>query len=410
MRIGFLVLLAKLGGKAIPIFVKLLKGVKVTKLGLAAGSFGLWGLITSWQFAVVLMVALLIHESGHVWAMKKMGMKTKGFYFIPLLGAAAIPDSAFPSRGAEAFVAIMGPIWGGLTAAVPFMIWQVTDSPLWAGIASWIAMVNLFNLLPVLPLDGGRILRSIAFSLSSSAGFVVMGLGLAVAFYFSMKAGLLLFSWLFVIGGAELISEGVAGRKAKRLREKFERIQRIVPSFDACRFLDAKPDEAEFQKLTADIVKETDESGARKGFFEHRFGKKVVKAARSLGEDPITALERELFPGGTDENSVRERLTREIVFNFNRGDASSQCLFGQDEREQDGKIHIVSQLIAWFGKDLNAFRQQSARYMMFLRPMSSLSLGDAAFSYMAVAVLLYMAMVSMSHIPGAREALVIFMD
>src|SRR3989344_346902 len=119
---GLLVLLGKLLPKFISLLVKaipkLLKAGKVVQVGSAVASVGAWSLVFSWQFALLIMLLLVVHESGHVWAMKRVGMKTKGIFFIPFLGAAAVSEEMFPSRKAEVYVAIMGPIWGLVLSAI----------------------------------------------------------------------------------------------------------------------------------------------------------------------------------------------------------------------------------------------------------------------------------------------------
>jgi putative peptide zinc metalloprotease protein len=60
---------------------------------------------------------LVIHECGHLRCMKQYGLKTRGIYLIPLLGAAAVAEDAFPSRRAEATIALAGPLTGAVLAA-----------------------------------------------------------------------------------------------------------------------------------------------------------------------------------------------------------------------------------------------------------------------------------------------------
>lgn len=73
---GFWALLVK-GGTT------LLKGVKLLKVVFAAATFASYAYLFTWKFALMVLIAIGFHESGHVWAMKKTGMKTKGFYFLP---------------------------------------------------------------------------------------------------------------------------------------------------------------------------------------------------------------------------------------------------------------------------------------------------------------------------------------
>ena len=80
------------------LFVKGLKLFKSTKVIFAASSFATYAFLFSWQFSAVIIITLIFHEYGHLWAMKRFGMKTKGIYLIPFVGGAAVADEAFRSR------------------------------------------------------------------------------------------------------------------------------------------------------------------------------------------------------------------------------------------------------------------------------------------------------------------------
>lgn len=82
---GIIVVLGKVASKAFPVLVKLLKGAKFGKLALGGASVAAYSILFSWQFALVIIGSLLFHEYGHVWAMKRHGLKVKGVYLIPFL-------------------------------------------------------------------------------------------------------------------------------------------------------------------------------------------------------------------------------------------------------------------------------------------------------------------------------------
>lgn len=82
-----------------------------------------------------------------------------------------------------------------------------TENPLFAVAASWMAMVNLFNLLPINPLDGGRIMKSIAYSVHSRVGLVFLIIGILASGLLAFKVGLGLFVFLLIVGGLELVFE-----------------------------------------------------------------------------------------------------------------------------------------------------------------------------------------------------------
>lgn len=204
---GVVALAAKLGPKLLAVAIKFAKVVKVGKFGLAIGSMAAYAYLFTWQFAVMLMVSLFFHESGHIWAMKRCGLKTKGIYFIPFLGAAAVSEDMFKTRRDEVYIAIMGPIWGFALAVITALAYVFTGNALFAAAAGWMAMVNLFNLLPVNPLDGGRIMKSIAFSINSKMGFIFLLIGIVISIILTFWLGMILFVFLLFIGSLELFFE-----------------------------------------------------------------------------------------------------------------------------------------------------------------------------------------------------------
>lgn len=137
--------------------------------------------VLGWKVAVLIMGGVAFHECGHIWAAHRMGLKTKGFYLIPLMGGAAIMDDTYKTYWQQSFTVLMGPLWGGALAfGSAFMYWQ-TGSTVWAGAASWLAWMNMFNLLPLAFLDGGQILDTITYSFSRRVGLICRTVSMAVA-------------------------------------------------------------------------------------------------------------------------------------------------------------------------------------------------------------------------------------
>ena len=113
--------------------------------------------ILNWKLAIALMGALIFHELGHAWAMRRYGLRVSGFYFMPPFGLAVVTRDPWPTRQAEAVIALMGPFWGLLMTAATYGLYLATGQPVCAGLAAWFALLNAFNLLPTNPLDGGRV-------------------------------------------------------------------------------------------------------------------------------------------------------------------------------------------------------------------------------------------------------------
>mgnify|MGYP000721978175 CR=1 FL=1 len=186
---------------------KLLKSAKVIKVLLAGASVAAYSWLFSFQFALALIACLVFHEYGHIRAMKYFGMKTKGIYLIPFMGGLALSDEKINTRWQDVVISIMGPTFGLLMSIASLIAYWVTGNIFFAGLATFNALLNLFNLLPILPLDGGHILKSISFSMNSMMGLVACILGAAVGVYISYSLGLALLGFLLLIGSAEIVFE-----------------------------------------------------------------------------------------------------------------------------------------------------------------------------------------------------------
>lgn len=186
---------------------KLLKSAKVIKVVLAGASVAAYSWLFSFQFALALIACLVFHEYGHIRAMKYFGMKTKGIYLIPFMGGLALSDEKINTRWQDVVISIMGPTFGLLMSVMALVAFWITDNPFFAGLAAFNALLNLFNLLPILPLDGGHILKSVSFSMNSIMGLAACVAGAAIGVYISYTLGLALLGFLLLIGSAEIVFE-----------------------------------------------------------------------------------------------------------------------------------------------------------------------------------------------------------
>jgi Zn-dependent protease len=124
-------------------------------------SIAVYSFIFGWPFAIGLVALLFIHEMGHAVVMKLKGIPVGGMIFIPLLGAAVFMRQMPKNARDEAEVGIAGPIAGALAASVCFLFAQSNPGTIWAPLAYFGFFINLFNLIPIVPFDGGRILAAI---------------------------------------------------------------------------------------------------------------------------------------------------------------------------------------------------------------------------------------------------------
>ena len=187
--------------------LKLFKSAKIIKVVLAGASIAAYSWFFSFQFAAALIACLVFHEYGHIRAMKYFGMKTKGIYLIPFVGGLAVSDEKINTRWQDVVISIMGPTFGLIMSLVCLIIYWLTGSEFFAGLATFNALLNLFNLLPILPLDGGHILKSISFSMNSKIGLLACVLGAAAGVFISYALGLALLGFLLLIGSVEIVFE-----------------------------------------------------------------------------------------------------------------------------------------------------------------------------------------------------------
>jgi len=139
----------------------LLSGLKWGKLATTGGtmvlSLAIYAAIWGWPYAAGFVLLLFAHEMGHFVAARQCGLDVGAPTFIPFVGAwIALKDQPLDVR-TEAYVAVAGPLVGTVAAVAVYLWSRWTGSTLLLAIAYAGLFLNLFNLLPVSPLDGGRI-------------------------------------------------------------------------------------------------------------------------------------------------------------------------------------------------------------------------------------------------------------
>jgi Zn-dependent protease len=154
-------LLVKFGAKVKGLLLLLPKLKLFTTSASMLVSIGAYALIWGWKFAIGFVLLLLVHEMGHVIQLRREGIKASAPMFIPFLGALVAMKELPKDAAAEARVGLAGPVLGSLAALVPLGLYALTGDDLFQALAFVGFFLNLFNLLPVLPLDGGRAMAAL---------------------------------------------------------------------------------------------------------------------------------------------------------------------------------------------------------------------------------------------------------
>jgi Zn-dependent protease len=160
-----LLILAKL--KTAATFVlPALKFLKLGKILTTAGSMfvSVWfySLAFGWRFAAGFVLLIFVHEMGHVFVAWRQGLPITAPIFIPFMGALIIAKAESKSAWNAAVMGIGGPIAGSVGALACWWLYATTQNELFLGLAYVGFLLNLFNLLPVFPLDGGWITGAVS--------------------------------------------------------------------------------------------------------------------------------------------------------------------------------------------------------------------------------------------------------
>lgn len=161
-------------------------------------SLGVYAIAFGPAFAVGFIALLFIHELGHALVMRQQGIKTTPILFIPFMGAVIGMKEMPKNVYAEAKMALGGPILGSLGALGCLVLWQATGSPLFVALATVGFWLNLFNLVPVSPLDGGRAMAAI-----SRWGWLI---GLAMLALLFLRVHSIFLGFILLVGGFEVFN------------------------------------------------------------------------------------------------------------------------------------------------------------------------------------------------------------
>ena len=148
-------------GKMLKLLTLLLSSAKFAKLALTGGTMLLsvfvYAVFFGWWYAVGFVLLLLLHELGHYIAARRRGLDVGLPTFIPFVGAWVQLKDRPHDAETEAYVGLGGPLLGTIAALAVYYLGLDRDSTLLVAIAYAGFILNLFNLIPLPPFDGGRI-------------------------------------------------------------------------------------------------------------------------------------------------------------------------------------------------------------------------------------------------------------
>jgi Zn-dependent protease len=125
-------------------------------------AFGFYAMEFGWQFGAGVIILIFIHEMGHLIAARMVGLKVSLPLFIPFFGARILLKEMPRNAWIEAIVGIGGPLLGSVGAVAAAACYFFTGNQLFLVLGYFGFFINLFNLVPIIPLDGGRIVSAIS--------------------------------------------------------------------------------------------------------------------------------------------------------------------------------------------------------------------------------------------------------
>jgi Zn-dependent protease len=154
-------------------------------------SMGYYWTLFGWPFAIGFVLGIYVHEMGHVWALHRLGLRASAPMFIPGFGAFVSLYDSPASVDDDAYIGLAGPLWGAGAAGVFAILGMVTGQQIYVALAHSTAFINLFNLIPVWQLDGGRGFRALAFPqrLTMGALFIALWALTGEALFFLLVLG-----------------------------------------------------------------------------------------------------------------------------------------------------------------------------------------------------------------------------
>jgi len=193
-------------GALLVVFTKMKSLIILLKLGKFASTFlsmflmiWIYANLYGFAFGAGFVALLFVHEMGHYIAAKLFHLKVSLPLFIPFAGAFINMKEMPENAEVEAKVGLGGPVLGSVAAFICMLLYYPLKQDIWLALAYTGFMINLFNLIPIRPLDGGRAVTAI------SPWLWLIGLPIAAVFLFKYFNPILLL--ILILGISEIIKQ-----------------------------------------------------------------------------------------------------------------------------------------------------------------------------------------------------------
>lgn len=173
----------------------------------------------SWQAVLLFVTVIVIHEAGHFIAMKIFGYKGVNMTFIPFVGAYVSGTATDLSKKNKIFVILAGPVPGIIIGCIVFYLHQTTYEHIYFQVALPFLALNLFNLLPIFPLDGGQFFQTLFFHGSRIIQLIFLYLSLIALIYLFVKLN---YSWPLLLIAVLLYVRISMLRFTNRVRKRLD--------------------------------------------------------------------------------------------------------------------------------------------------------------------------------------------
>jgi len=196
------------------LIIPLLKFAKFGTLLSMLVSVWAYALFWGFPFALGFVLLIFVHEMGHLIVMRQQGIRAGAPMFIPFVGAAIAMKSLPRNAYVEALVGIGGPILGSVGALLCLLIGWMSGELIWYALANVGFLINLFNLIPISPLDGGRIVGVI------SRWLWLVGYAIGIAVFLATFSPILMLILLLGLFNIKQVIRGPSEDYFKIPREK----------------------------------------------------------------------------------------------------------------------------------------------------------------------------------------------